>query len=62
MTPTDYRKALTALGLTQAGAADFLGVSLRTSQGWALGDHRVPVAVAKLLALMIKLKLKPADL
>jgi hypothetical protein len=37
-------------------------VSLRTSQGWALGDYPVPVAVAKLLALMIKLKLKPADL
>jgi DNA-binding transcriptional regulator YiaG len=54
MTATEYRDAIAALGLTQAGAAEFLGVSLRTSQNWALGEARIPVAVAKLLDLTIK--------
>lgn len=31
MTANQYRNALDKLGLTQAGAAEFLGVSIRTS-------------------------------
>lgn len=61
MTPNQYRAAISALGLSQAGAAAFLGVSLRTSQGWALDEHPIPEAVAKLLRLMIRLKVKPDD-
>jgi DNA-binding transcriptional regulator YiaG len=57
MTPAGYRETLAALGLTQQGAADFLGVSLRTSHGWAAGDARIPVAVAKLLTAMVTGKL-----
>lgn len=61
MTANQFRTAIAALGLTQAGAAEFLGVSLRTSQGWALGEYPVPLAVARLLRLMVKMKLSPND-
>lgn len=61
MTANQYRKALDALGLTQQSAADFLGVSLRTSQGYALAEYPVPETIAKLLRLMVRLNLKPDD-
>jgi hypothetical protein len=61
VTPTQYRAAIKRLGLSQHGAADFLGISGRASQGYALGEYPVPEAVAKLLRLMIKLGLKPVD-
>lgn len=60
MTPNQYRNHIAALGLSQQGAADFLGVSLRTSHGWANGDP-IPEAVAKLLRLMVRLKLEPDE-
>jgi hypothetical protein len=58
MTPTQYRKAIEALGLTQDSAAQFLGVSVRTSHGYANG---LPIREgdAKLLRLMVLLRLKP---
>lgn len=60
MTPNQYRAALARLGLTQAEAADFLGISVRTSNGYANG---LPIREgdAKLLRLMVKLGLKPSD-
>lgn len=61
MTPNQYRSAIAALGLSQSGAAQFLGVSLRCSQNWASGEFVVPEAVAKLLRLMIRLGLKPEE-
>lgn len=61
MTSTQYRAALSALGLSQAGAAEFLGLSLRTSQGYALGEYPVPESVAKLLRLMVRLNIKPDE-
>lgn len=61
MTPNQYRTAIEKLGLSQVRAAAFLGVSHRTSQGYALGEYPVPEAVAKLLRLMVKLELKPED-
>jgi len=61
MTPNQYKKAIEALGLSQVRAGEFLGVSPRTSQGYALGEYPVPEAIAKLLRLMIKLKLTPED-
>jgi hypothetical protein len=61
MTPNQYRKALEALEMSQARAAEFLGVSLRSSQGYALGEYPVPEAAAKLLRLMVRLNLKPDD-
>lgn len=61
MTPNQYRSALRTLGLSQEAAGDWLGVGRRTSQGWALGERPVPEPVAKLLRLMVKLKLAPRD-
>ena len=50
MTANQYRSALDKLGLTQAGAAEFLGVPVAGSDGYA-----------KLLRLMVRLNLKPED-
>jgi hypothetical protein len=61
MTPNQYRKAIEALGLSQVRAGLFLGVSPRTSQGYALGEFPVPEAIAKLLRLMVRLNLNPDD-
>jgi hypothetical protein len=60
MTTAQYRAALKKLGLTQAQAAEFLGVSTRMSNAYA-NSAVVPVAIARLLRLMIRLKLKPED-
>jgi hypothetical protein len=60
MTAKQYRAALSALGLTQAEAAAFLGIGVRTSHGYANGDE-IPLLVAKMLRLMVRLKLTPDD-
>lgn len=60
MTSKQYRAALSALGLTQAEAAEFLGIGVRTSHGYANGDE-IPEAYAKLLRLMVRLKLTVDD-
>lgn len=61
MTPNQYRAAIKALKLSQERAGDWLGIGRRTSQGYALGEYPVPEPTAKLLRLMIRLKLKPED-
>jgi transcriptional regulator with XRE-family HTH domain len=53
MTPDQYRTAIERLGLTQAQAAEYLGVSVRTSHGYANGAP-IPVAVEKLLRVAIR--------
>jgi DNA-binding transcriptional regulator YiaG len=58
MTPDQYRTAIAKLGLSQRGAALFLGVNERTSRSWASGQSRIPVAVAKLLNVLIENKIK----
>lgn len=60
VTPHQYRNALDRLELTQDSAAQFLGISIRTSHGYANG---LPIREgdAKLLRLMVRLKLKPED-
>jgi hypothetical protein len=60
MTGPQYKTALAALGMTQAAAAKFFKVSLRTANIWANGGA-IPEAVAKLLRLMVRLGLKPQD-
>ena len=62
MTPIQYKSAIKALGLSQERAGDWLGIGRRTSQSYALGETRIPEPVAKLLRLMIKLKLKPEEM
>jgi DNA-binding transcriptional regulator YiaG len=61
MTPTQYATAIEKLSLSQRGAGKFLGVDERTSRKWIAGDARIPEAVAKLLRLMIRLKLTCDD-
>jgi DNA-binding XRE family transcriptional regulator len=60
MTHTQYRKAIEVLGLTQDGAAQFLGVSIRTSNAYANGAP-IPVVTAKLFRHMIKHGFMPED-
>jgi transcriptional regulator with XRE-family HTH domain len=62
MTAKQYRDAIRALGLSQAGAAQFFKVDDRTARRWALGESEIPEAVAMLLRLMIRLRLKPEQL
>ncbi len=57
MTPTQYKAAIKALGLSQEGAGDWLGIGRRTSQGYAIGERPVPQPVAMLLLLMLRMKL-----
>jgi DNA-binding transcriptional regulator YiaG len=61
MTPKQYAEAIERLGLSQRGAGKFLGVDERTSRKWIAGDARIPESAAKLLRLMVHLKLKPDD-
>jgi hypothetical protein len=61
MTPLQYRAAIERIGLSQRAAGAFLGVDERQSRRWIAGDSAVPESVAKLLRLMIRLKLKPED-
>ena len=53
MTPAEFQSALTKLGLTQGQAATFLGVSIRTVNGYANNQYPIPKATALLLRLMI---------
>lgn len=61
MTPKQYAEAIERLGLSQRGAARFLGVDERTGRKWIAGDARIPEAAAKLLRLCVKMKLDPED-
>lgn len=61
MTPTQYADAIDRLGLSQRAAGSFLGVDERQSRRWIAGDSAVPESVAKLLRLMIRLKIKPDE-
>jgi DNA-binding XRE family transcriptional regulator len=58
MTANQYRSAIVRLELSQGDAAAFLGVSPRTSHGYANGSP-IPEAISKLLRLMIAHGLKP---
>ena len=60
MTRNQYRAALDQLGLTQGSAAEWLGISIRSSHGYANGEP-IPEPIAKLLRLCVRLKLKPED-
>ena len=62
MTANQYRKALEALKLSQARAGQLFGVSLRTSQGYALDEYPVPQAVAILLRLLVNKKINLEDI
>jgi DNA-binding transcriptional regulator YiaG len=61
LTPRQLQHAIDQLGLSQRAAARFLGIDERTMRKWIAGKARVPESAAKLLRLMIRLKLKPED-
>jgi hypothetical protein len=42
----EYRAALRAMHLSQTRAARWMGISVRTSQGYALGERRLPASAA----------------
>lgn len=59
MSKSEYRAAIASLGLSQAGAARFLGVNERTSRRWAIDGDPAPEAVALLLRLMVAVRWTP---
>ena len=59
MTANEYRAAIAALGLSQGGAAAFLGCAPRTSRKWALSESPVPSAAALLLRFMLAWNVTP---
>lgn len=61
MTPLEYKLAIKALGLTQVKAGTWLGISPRTSQGYALGEYPIPEPVAKLLRLCVERDIPPGE-
>ena len=60
MTKTQFRNALSELGLSQAQAAEWLSISIRAAHGYANGAP-IPEPIAKLLRLCVRLKLRPED-
>lgn len=59
MTPKQYLAAIEKLGLNQLAAGRWLGVSPRTAQNYAAKGP--PEPVAKLLRLVIRLKIDLDD-
>jgi hypothetical protein len=53
-----YRKALDQLQMSQLAAGELFEVGARTSRRWALGEARIPKAVAMWLDFMVKKQLK----
>lgn len=53
MSAEQYVAAMAKLGLTHAGAAEFLDVNEATSRRWARGARRVDPPAARLLAFML---------
>ena len=52
MTPDQYAWYINKLGMTQAGAGRFLGISERTSRRYIRGEGEIPPAQALLLRSM----------
>lgn len=61
MSPDRYAKVIAKLGLSQVGAAEFLGYDPRTSRRWISGDLEVPKVVAMLLEFMVRKRAKPGE-
>ena len=60
MTADQFRTALDRLLLTQQGAAELLGLSIRSVHGYANGAP-VPEPVARLLRLMIQREIETGE-
>jgi len=55
VTPTEYRAALSTLGLSIAAAGRWLGVSPKTAQNYATTGPSGPAARAVMLALEMRI-------
>ena len=53
MSPAQYRWYIKALGMSQAGAGRYLGVSERTSRRFSRGEAEVPTSMVLLLRCSI---------
>jgi hypothetical protein len=53
MNHTEFSRAIDALGLTQVGAARFLGVDPRTCRRYVAGELPLPPTAAMLLRVML---------
>ncbi len=49
MKPQELKRARAALGLTQAGLAEKLGVTKNTVARWEIGARRIPELAARLI-------------
>jgi len=58
MDADEYREALDKLKMSQVAAGEMFEVGSRTSRRWALGEARIPRAVAMVLNLMVKKRLR----
>jgi hypothetical protein len=57
MTAKQYKAALKQIGISNYAAAPWLGIALRTAQNYASGERPVPEPTARLLRLVVNLKL-----
>jgi hypothetical protein len=61
VTGPEYKLAIACLRLSQVEAGKWLGYSQAQSNAWANSRAEVPIPVAKLLRLMVRLRLEPSD-
>lgn len=61
MTPKQYAAIITRLGLSQVGAARFLGVDERTSRRWISGEREIPEPVSRFLTFLAAANLTPEE-
>ena len=59
MNALQYREIIDALGLSQADAGRFLGVSVRTSARYATGTTEIPEGYALLLRVCLRAGISP---
>ena len=62
MTDNEYQAARAALGCTHVRIAETIGVSVRTSFRYANGDAKIPEPTARLLRLLVLLRLTVSTL
>lgn len=61
MTPAQYRTAIDRLGLSQRGAARFLGIDERTSRRYASDYGEIPETISKFLRFLVAAKITPEE-
>jgi hypothetical protein len=61
MNKVEFKIAIQILGMSQQKAGVWCGYSPRTGQGWALGEREIPIAVARLLRMMVRHRFTVVD-